>query len=311
MQDKILMSLQELLLEREDVLRPFGFLDVLPYYFLVSTTLSDFLKDKELASKIWIPNGPLILKRGSKLEPLLIDEMKTLVEDISFFQERAKHLSEVREAIGNVHIKVWNYFPPRKLADFYYATNREGKNKPIERIFFDIDRGKRMSAEEARLVAYSFLNELEADERFVELVGKFKTFVMWTGNSFHIYVFPARQLPPSFYERYLSYSKTTPSLFNILNTLVKRVREKTGVNVVGGHEKGLDRIVIDPSQTPSGKLARCPFSLHMKDARTVDGVALPLARDMLENKDIVEFLQKQTPKNVVENLEEWKKNLRF
>ncbi len=305
------MSLRELLMDAEDILRPFGFLDVLPYYSFVSSALSEFLRGKELASKIWIPDGPLILKRGSKLEPLFIDEMKTLAGDISFFQERAKHLSEVRDAIGKVHVKVWNYFPPRKLADFYYATNCEGKNKPIERIFFDIDRGKQMTAEQARIVALAFLDELELDEKFAELVGRFKTFIMWTGNSFHIYVFPERALPPNFYERYLSYSKTTPSLFNVLNGWVRRIRQKTGINVVGGHEKGQDRIVIDPSQTPSGKLARCPFSLHMKDARTVDGVALPLSRDMLEDKNIVEFLQKQTPRNVVENLEEWERNLRI
>ena len=306
------MSLRDELIEAKDVLRPFGFLDVLPYYSAVSEAIEGFLKNKELASKIWIPNGPLILKRASKLEPLYVNEMVTLARDVSFFREkRAMHLSEVRESIDDVQAKAWSYFPPRKLADFYYATNNEGKDKPIERIFFDIDRGKQVSAEEARLVAHAFLEELEADERFAEVVGKFKTFVMWTGNSFHIYVFPPTPLPTSFYQKYLSYSKTAPSLFNILTPLVKRVREKTGLNVVGGHEKGNDRIVIDPSQTPSGKLARCPFSLHMKDAKHVDGIALPLSKEMLEDKHLIEFLQKQTPKTVLESLEDWQKHLKM
>ncbi len=302
-------ELLEILLESEDVLRPFGFLDVLPYYAVVSTRLENFLSGKELASKIWIPDGPLILKRGSKLPKLSVEEMASLSSNINFLRLREKHLGEVKERLSEAEAKAWSYFPPRKLADYYYATNGEGKDKPIERIFIDIDRGKGIAAEDARKVAIALWEEVESDENFRKLVGDFKLFAMWTGSSFHLYIFPERQLDHSFYDKYLSYSKTTPSLFNLLNPWVRKVRERTGLPVIGGHEKGHDRIVVDPSQTPSGKLARCPFSLHMKDARTVDGIALPLTREMLEDEDIVQYLQNQTPRSVLEKLDEWVKNL--
>ncbi len=306
------MSLMDVLLESEDVLKPFKFLDVLPYYSVISSFLTDFLRKKELASKVWIPHGPLILKRGSKLQPIYVDELSRLSSDLGFFEEKRKmHLSDARGSIDELQDRAWNYFPPRKLADFYYATNGEGKNKPIERIFFDIDRGLGISAEDARLVTKAFVEELESNDELSSKIGSFRTFVMWTGHSFHVYVFPNKNLDPDFYRRYLSYSKSVPSLFNLLEEMVKKVREKTRLNMVGGHEKGEGRVVIDPSQTPSGKLARCPFSLHMKDAKHVDGVALPLARDMLDDSNIVDDLKKQNPDSVIENLKWWARNLRF
>ncbi len=294
----------------KDPLKPFDFLDVLPYYSAVSSYLFSFLKGKELASRIWIPGGPMIIKRGSKLPQFFVSEIASLAESWEgFFRLRAHHLGEVKHRLNDVQRKAWEYFPPRKLADYFYATNGEGKDRPIERIFIDIDRGKGITTEQARRVTQALLVAIKEDENFRGLVGDFTTFVMWTGSSFHIYIFPKKRLNHSFYEKYLSYSRTTPSLFNILNRLIARVRKETDVPIIGGHEKGEGRIVIDPSQTPGGKLARCPFSLHMKDAKTVDGVALPLSESMLAEEGITNYLQQQTVKDVLERLEEWISNL--
>ena len=63
--------------------------------------------------------------------------------------------------------------------------------------------------------------------------------------------------------------------------------------------------MIDPSQTPSGKLARAPFSLHMRDAKTVDGVAVPVD---LKKVDLEE-LRSLKPETVLKKLERYSKLL--
>jgi hypothetical protein len=66
---------------------------------------------------------------------------------------------------------------------------------------------------------------------------------------------------------------------------------------------------IDPSQTPSGKLARTPFSLHMSDYKTVNGVAIPLEVEMLAENKLVEELRAYTPDKVVEEIDDLAKRL--
>ena len=51
-------------------------------------------------------------------------------------------------------------------------------------------------------------------------------------------------------------------------------------------------------------MARAPFSLHMKDARTIDGVAIPLTEDMLKSKSLINELREYSPKKVVDSLNE-------
>ena len=74
--------------------------------------------------------------------------------------------------------------------------------------------------------------------------------------------------------------------------------------VVGGHEKLKNAIVVDPSQTPGGKLARAPFSLHLKDPKTVNGVAIPLTTEMLADDDLIRNLGSYTPDKVIDELHE-------
>jgi hypothetical protein len=293
------MSLKELV--KQDPLKPFGETDVLLFYAIASTKLKDFLKGKELATKVWLPTGnlPSFLNRGSKKEPLYIEEMAEVDED--FLALRKAHLDEVRNKLNKTQQKIWEYFPPRKLMDFFYATNGEAPGKPIDRIFFDIDRGENVTSDHARQVADVLANEVIPKDP--NLPTQKEPFVMWTGSSFHIYLFLKKKEPNEFYVKNFQYSKNSPDA-TFTGRWAKIVREETKLNVGGGHEKEKDRINIDPSQTPSGKLARVPLSsLHMKDAKTVDGVSIPVERKMLKKSDLVERLREYNPAKVIKELD--------
>jgi len=291
----------------KDAIRPFGEMDVLPFYALMSTKLKKFLKEKELATKVLLqdPNMPKLLHRGSKEEPLYIEEMKEVDDD--FLALRKAHLGEVRDRLTPVQQKIWGYFPPRKLMDFLYATNGEGVDRPIDRVFIDIDRGKGISSEQAQLVTDVLVNEIIPKEAY--LPTKKEPFVMWTGSSFHVYLFLAKPAPNKFYVKNFQYSKNEPEA-SFIGEWAKIIAKETGLNVVGGHEKQENQINIDPSQTPSGKLARVPLgSLHMKDADTVDGVSVPVDRKMLKKKDLIEKLRGYTPRKVIKELDSLSKLL--
>lgn len=293
------------LLSRKNALKPFGELDVLAYYSVTAQKLKGFLKGKEIATKVYIPNGPQLLKRGSQLEPLFVEELAQNVDE-EFLQKRKLHLEEARGKISKVQEKIWQYFFPRKYCTFFYATNGESINKPIERIFFDIDRKETQTPEEARLIACELAQLINADKEFSKKVGKFKIMLLWTGSSFHIYLLLEKPVTHEFYDKELMYSKKEP-LASFTGKWAQEIAKSTGLKVIGGHEKQEGCINIDPSQTPSGKLARAPFSLHFKDAKTVDGIALPLTIKQLCSKGIVKELQKATPEKVLRELNKWAK----
>lgn len=286
--------------EVKNILKPFGGLDVLYYYTLVSPYLKKFLKGKEIATKIWLPKGiPFFLKRGSKNPALYIQDLECV--DEKMLRLRAKHgLKEVENKISKKQILVWNYFVPRKLMDFFYATNNEGQGKQIERIFIDIDKGKKVESEIARIIALNLVNIIKADKSFNKLV-KYKTVIMWTGKSFHLYLLLNKRVNLDFYNKYIAYSKKTP-LESFTGKWASILTKETGIKVQGGHEKLEKHIVIDPSGTPSGKLARCPFSLHMKSAKESDGIAVPLTEKELLDKELVKKLKRLSPESVLKNI---------
>ncbi len=298
-------SLMQIARKTENPLRPFGHTDVLLLYGVVAEKLRGFLRGKEIATKVWLPHGNIkyFLNRGSKKPPLYVDD---LVEAITpeFLEIRSEHhLKDVEAKLTEKQKLVWSYFPPRKLMDFFYATNSEGAGKPIDRIFFDIDRGANVPFEHAREVAKLLCEIMRKDSELRELIGETKPFVSWTGNSFHIYLMLGEPKPNSFYERYFMFSKNDP-LASFTGRWAEEIRKELGINVVGGHEKLPGYISIDPSQTPSGKLCRSPLgSLHMSDARTIDGVSIPLTEGMLGDEDLESKLKEITPTYVIKNLE--------
>ena len=295
--------------EAGDVLKPFGSLDVLYYYSIVAGRLKNFLKKKEIAVKIWLPNlkgTPFFLKRGSNSPPLYIDDFR--VVDENMLRLRAEYgLTDVKNQVTEKQALIWEYFVPRKLMDFFYACNNEGQGRQIERIFMDIDKGKNVKSEIAQEAAKHLVERIRKDKEFNKLV-KYKIFIMWTGNSFHIYLLLNKLVSLDFYNNYLAYHKDNP-LGSFTGRWAQQIKKVTGINVQGGHEKTPEHITIDPSGTPSGKLARCPFSLHMKSAKETDGVAVLLSEADLKKKNLVKELRKLTPEKVLENIKLYEKLL--
>lgn len=299
------MKLEELAGKSKNVLKPYGETETLLYYSIVAKQLEKFLKDKKIAAKNLLTKGPQLLKRGSEMEPLYVEELKEVDEE--FLKKRTgTHLKEAKD-LSKTQEKIWRYFLPRKLNDFYYATNNEGIGKPIERIFLDIDR-KEQKPEQAQTVCKELAKQIQEDKKFQELIGENKLFPMWTGKSFHIYILLKKELKPEFYEKHLLYTKKSPTE-TFTGKWCKEIKESTGIETEGGHERVKGRINIDPSQTPSGKLARSPFSLHLKDAKNIDGIALPLTLKELEDKKLVEKLEKYTPEKVLNELKELKRKM--
>lgn len=302
-------------LKPKNVLKPCGHTDVLYYYALVARKLAKFLKGKEIAAKNWIPSGPMpfLIKRGSKEKPLFAEEIVEAVTP-EFLETRAKklHLKDARKELSPLQEKVWSYFLPRKLSDLLYATNNEAPGKPIERVFFDLDRGKNVSSGRALLAVKAFLNVLREDQEFWStptgkaVVGK--PFVSWTGSSFHAFLFYGKPLKPLEYDRFFKHSKKEP-LASFTGRWAAAVQKSVGFQVIGGHEKKLGALTIDPSQTPSGKLCRAPFSLHMRNAKTVDGVSVPLTEKDLNDKNLLKKLQALTPEKVLSELDVFAKKL--
>jgi len=302
------MSLLSLARSSKDVIKPFGETDVLLYYSVVAQKLKKFLRGKEIASKIWLPKGmPFFIKRGSKDEPLFIEDFSAITED--FFSLRKKHLKDVKEKLTKKQELIWRYFVPRKLSDFFYATNGEKPHRPIERLFFDIDRGSGVSSEHAWFVTKTLVEVMKEDIKSMPVS---EPFVCWTGSSFHVFLFLDKPKPEKFYEKYFQFSKNREAPETLTEKWVLDVQEKlknTDIRVVGGHDKRKNIINIDPSQTPSGKLCRAPFSLHMSDAKTINGVDIPLDKKMLYDSKIVSKLKAYTPNKVIKDLDKLARNL--
>lgn len=249
-----------------------GHLDCLYFYFKHINEISKFISKQEIATKIHIPPNGVFIRRGSKDMPLFIKELneKTLTKE--FFELRTKikrHEAIEQKLLTKTQEKLWLYFPPNKPIEFFYATNGEHPNKPIERIFIDIDRTN-LTTEKAKIVAKTLVNEIKEDKQFNKLL-KYKIKVLFTGSSYHVYLFLDKPITHDFYEKYLSYSRNE-QIPSFISKWAKSIREKTKIPVTGGHEKTHDVIILDPSGTPSGKLARVPFSVHVKDEK-IDAIA--------------------------------------
>ncbi|MBW2992716.1 hypothetical protein KY345_05865 [Candidatus Woesearchaeota archaeon] len=301
------MDIFELAKESKDILKPFGQTDVLLYYGLVVPSLSKYLKGKEIAAKNWLGKGafsPFILKRGSKLRELKAEYFTEVSAEM--LKIRKEKLDAARKKLSDKQQLLWEYFIPRKLSDLFYATNSEGAGKPIERIFIDIDRGT-AGQKITQRVTKTLVEEIKSDKMFLDKY-KGELFVMWTGNSFHVYVFLDKHITINDYEKNIAYTKKDP-LASFIGRWAQKLNNKLGVKVLGSHEKVANAIILDPSQTPSGKLCRAPFSLHMANENKVDGVSVPLSLDMLDDNGLVMDLKRLKLKDVVEDLREFTKRL--
>ena len=295
------MMLLDLAKKSKAVLKPFSYLDVLLYYSAIAQNknVQRYVKGKEIAAKIWLPNPkamPFFIKRGSKDQPLFIEEFSSVNEE--FLKLRTQKLQDVQNELSKQQQKIWSYFVPRKLIDFFYATNNEGQGKDIERIFLDIDR-QNIQPQIAQQAAKELILQIQNDSNFKRFK-PFKIFPMWTGSSFHIYVMLTRKIKNTVYDKEIAYKKDTP-LESFTGRWASAIKEKIK-NVIAAHEKKPGFINIDPSQTPSGKLARAPFSLHMKSPNEVDGIAIPLTAKDLDDKKLINTLSSYTPNKIISQL---------
>lgn len=292
----------EKLKSNRDILYPYGELDVLNYYAKVTPYLRNFLRNKKIATKVHLSNM-FFLKRGSNSEPLDIEDFQEINENM--MKLRKFHLKEVREKLSKKQELIWTYFPPRKLVQFFYACNDEGVKKPIERIFIDIDR-KKQSADDARIVTIKLIEIIKKDNGFNNKL-KYEIFILWTGKSFHVYLLLKKNINEDFYENYLSYGKMKEESFIV--KWASEISKETKIKVSAGHEKSEKFIILDSSNTPSGKLARVPFSLHIENFRKWDGVSVPVNLNELKEKNLIKKLEKLTPEKVLKNLIKYAKLL--
>ncbi len=304
-------DLRDFALSCKDVLKPFGKTETLLFYGAIAPFLKGYLKGKLLAAKNWVPKSPMpfLIKRGSREPHLSISELSDAVTiDFMDVRKEVEHLGAAKGKITPVQAKVWNYFLPRKLSDFFYATNGESAGGQIDRVFFDLDRGQKISTSEAQEACRVFVEIVSDDLDFWasaagRAIDKPKwPFVAWTGNSFHAMLFFKTQVPAKVYDKFFQYSKNSP-LANFTGRWAAAVAKETRIPVIGGHEKKENELNVDPSQTPSGKLCRVPLgSLHMKSALVVDGVSMPVDARRLGEKNFAAGLQAFTPKKLLEEL---------
>ncbi|MEI7557375.1 MAG: hypothetical protein WCJ45_00525 [bacterium] len=114
------------------------------------------------------------------------------------------------------------YFVPRKLINFFYACNNEYGNT-MDRIFIDIDRQSN-SADDARRVTNELIKTIDSDKEFKKLV-EFKTLILRTGSSFHIYLLLKKAINHAFYESFLSFGKGKED--SVISRRANEVSKKT------------------------------------------------------------------------------------
>jgi len=290
---------------KRDILHENKELDVLPYYSKVASALSGYLKDKKIASKVHLSNF-FFLKRGSNTKPIYINDFNSVNNEM--LSLRKNHLKDIRDKLNEKQQLIWVYFPPRKLVQLFYATNDEGVGKEIERIFIDIDRRKN-SPDDARLITLNLINCIKNDKEFNKLVKGYRFVILWTGGSFHVYLLMKKKVNLKFYNKYLSYGSAKGKEESFIMKWASEIEKISGIPCHAGHEKSDKFIVLDSSNTPSGKLARSPFSLHIKDWKTWDGICVPVCFDELKDKNLVKRLQNLTPEKVLKDLKNYKKLL--
>jgi len=287
---------------KKNILKPYGKTDVLLYYSAIARKLEKYLKGKEIAAKNHLGKAafmPFILKRGSKISPLMIEEFREVNESFLKTRKEIKSLKDAKNKITKTQAKLWEYFLPRKLSELFYATNNEGAKRDIERVFLDIDSN--VSKEQTQKATKELINIIKADKSFNKRF-KCEIFIMWTGKSFHIYIFLNKKIKNNMYNSAIAYSKADPKK-GFIGKWAAQLQKKFKFKISGGHEKIPRGITIDPSQTPSGKLCRAPFSLHLKNEKTVDGIAIPVTIKDLSNPNLIKTLQLYTPDRIIKDID--------
>lgn len=287
---------------KKEVLRPHGKLDALNYYSKVSIILKNFLKAREIATVIHIPPAIRLLRRATKLGALYAEDIKSGEKLLKFRAEH--HLKDAKGKFSGQELKLWQYFFPRKLIELHYAVNTENTKSKIDRVYIDVDRG-RLSPEKAQEIVLELIRTIRKDKDFNKKI-KYKFFIVWTGNSFHLYLLLRKKISHNEFMEVFSLEG------EFLKKWAAEVEKKTRIKVRAAHEKKRKAIILDTSQSPPGKLARAPFSLYISRKslkKRIIGVAVPLSEKQLKDKNLAEKLQNLTPEKILNNLGSYKKLL--
>jgi len=283
--------------EDKNILNKSEQLDCLSYYKEIfekkKSFLKKFLKDKEIATKIYLPEEEFyLIKRGSKEESLYFSEIN--ISDNFMKLRKSDDLKDVRNRVSKKQEKIWHYFVPRKMIEMHYACNNE-KGSKMNRIFIDIDPGKKFGAEEGRKVILELLKEIKKDGEFNKKFD-FKTQVLWTGKGFHLYLLLKKEHSKKVYQKHFSWGEDKKTF---IEKWAKNISKSLKLKVKAGHERKKDKIILDTSATPPGKLARCPYSLHLDEKGKLIGVCVPVKEKCLEDKNIIKKLKKLNLKKTI------------
>jgi len=263
-------------MKKEGILYSSGQLDCLNYYSKIFSKIKSFVGDRELATKTYIPESPIpfIIHRGSNSPKLELSDIRV---SQSLLKKRVgKKLHHVEKELNEKEKLIWRYFVPRKIVELHYACNYEGVNKSFDRVFIDIDASKGTSEATYVKVVQQLLKEIQTDKELKKICS-FRIYLLWTGASVHVYLLLNKKLPHSAYTKYFAFTKNT-----LTTKWAKNISDKTRVKTKAGHQRTKATIILDTSATPSGKLARCPYSLHLNSRGKLTGVAVPLKESMLK-----------------------------
>lgn len=271
---------------KKGILYASGQLDCLSYYSKIFPKIKSFVGDRELATKTFVPKAipPFILHRGSKDPKLTLRDIGSTQSLIKM--RVGKHIGDVEKHLNKKQHLVWRYFVPRKLTELHYAVNYEGQGKGINRIFIDLD--SKVSEERYLEVVKQLIKEIKKDKRLKKLVS-YRIKLIWTGTSVHLYLMLQSKKPRSFYEKYFSFKKGS-----FTNKWAEEITKKTGVKVSAKHQRQKGSVILDSSATPSGKLGRVPYSLHLNSRGKLTGVSVPIKESDLRIKKFKE-LKNLTP----------------
>ena len=112
---------------------------------------------------------------------------------------------------------------------------------------------------------------------------------MFTGSSYHVYLILKKPVSHNFYQDYIAFGKNEHISF--ISKWARSISKKTKIPVTRGHKKTHNVIILDPSGTPSGKLARAPFSVHVKDSQKRTVFGMPKKSDFFDHKKIDGFAE--------------------
>ena len=286
-----------------DVLRPYGELDVLPYYGKIAEKLTSFLHGRELASRIWTPHGRIrsVVITGQTASPLYIKQMSEAVTpQLIQARETYRNLDEARGKLSPEQQLTWQYFPQRRYVGFYYSANRLGPGREIDRVVFQIERSVGSTLSDALAAVQAFTNAAVSDPGYQDLFGG-EPFIYWTGSSFQVMLFTSEQQAASFYRSHLDYTGKGRTM---VDRWIDLAAANSGGKIAGGTGRRRGVVIINAEPTLPGKLCPVPIGcLDMADGTTLQGVSVPLTMDML-NPDLPDKLSAYTPERIIDELDE-------